>query len=131
MVISANGTAISATCISTEAAAYLSVNSDLLSHHVSSREVFADSVYSLLYEGGRIRSRTVKANNMSDKLSFILSVVDQWISNGGLGRLDDDRGDGCGEKLYWEGLMVKDGARKLDRVTVGRYGGDEGPKQIS
>ena len=94
---------------------------------MSSREVFSDTITSLLHEGGRVRARTVKANAISEKLSFVLDVVGQWISNGGLGRLAED-GDSQGlrgEKLYWEGLMVKDGARKMDRITVGRYGGDE------
>lgn len=59
---------------------------------------------------------------MAEKLKFVLEVVSQWIGNGGLGKLDEDNGS---EKLYWEGLCVKDGARKVDRVTVGRYGGDE------
>lgn len=95
---------------------------------MNSRETHADSTASLLHEGGRVRARIIKANAVSEKLSFFLDVVKQWISNGGLGRLDEDcdGGDGGGgEKLYWEGLMVKDGARKVDRVTVGRYGGDE------
>jgi hypothetical protein len=68
----------------------------------------------------------VKANAVAEKLKFVRDIVGQWISNGGIGRLDGDedcRGE-KGEKLYWEGLMVKDGARKVDRVTVGRYGGD-------
>ena len=128
LVLSAGGTHLSATCISPEAAAYLSSNSDLLPHHVSSREVFSDTITSLLHEGGRVRARTVKANAIHEKLSFVLDVVKQWINNGGLGRLDEDndrKRDGPVEKLYWEGLMVRDGARKLDRVTVGRYGGDE------
>ena len=64
----------------------------------------------------------MKANSVAEKLKFVLDIVGQWISNGGVGRLDED--EERGEKLYWEGLMVKDGARKVDRVTVGRYGGD-------
>jgi hypothetical protein len=128
-VLSASGTHISATCISPEAAAYLSSHSDLLPHHVSSREVFADTISGLLHEGGRVRARTVKANQIWEKLSFVLRVVEQWVRCGGLGRLDADEeaqsAIGHGEKLYWEGLCVKDGARKVDRVTVGRYGGDE------
>lgn len=125
LVLSATGTHVSATCISAEAAAYLSNNADLLPHHVSSREIFADSICSLLHEGGRVRSRVVKANAVHDKLSFVLNVVKQWIENGGIGRLDEDEAGERREKLYWEGLMVKDGARKMDRVTVGRYGGDQ------
>ncbi|KAK3719122.1 Cell cycle serine/threonine-protein kinase cdc5/MSD2 [Vermiconidia calcicola] len=123
LVLSATGTHVSATCISSEAASYLSSNSDLLPHHVSSREVFSDSIISLLHEGGRVRARIVKANALAEKLTFVLSTVDQWIRNGGIGRLDED-GGGKGERLYWEGLMVKDGARKMDRITVGRCGGD-------
>ncbi len=92
--------------------------------------MFADSVTALLHEGGRVRARVVKTNAIADKMTFVLEVVKQWISNGGLGRLDGDGdcGDGQGEKLYWEGLMAKDGARKVDRVTVGRYGGDRPSK---
>lgn len=122
-MLSASGTHISATCISPEAAAYLSSHSDLLPHHVSSREVFADTISGLIHEGGRVRARIVKANQIAEKLQFVLDVVEQWERNRGLGRLDADAGSDC--KLYWEGLCVKDGARKVDRVTVGRYGGDE------
>ena len=109
---------------------YLSSHSDLLPHHVSSREVFADSIEALLHEGGRVRARIVKANALAEKLTFVLSVIENWIGNGGLGRLsenEDGEADG-GKSLEWEGLMVKDVARKGDRVTVGRYGGDEAAK---
>jgi hypothetical protein len=78
-------------------------------------------VLALLHEGGRIRSRMVRANHLVKKLNFVVDVVSQWIENGGLGKLDADLG---GEKLYWEGQMVKDQGRKIDRVTVGRCGGD-------
>ena len=128
-MLSAAGTHISATCISPEAAAYLASNSDLLPHHVSSREVHADSIASLLHESGRVRARVVKANAMVEKLDFIERVVGQWITEGGVGRLcDDESGSDAGERLYWEGLCVKDGAKKVDRVTVGRSGGDEGAR---
>lgn len=122
LVLSASGTLISATCISTEAAAYLDHNSDLLAHHISGRETYNDTVQNLLHGGSRIIARIVKANDLARKLGFVAEVVGQWIGNQGLGRLDFDVG---GEKLYWEGMMVKDQARKTDRVTVGRLGGDE------
>lgn len=128
LVVSAAGTHLAVTCITPEAAAYLSANSSLLPHHINSREGFADSTRALLHEGGRVRARMVKANAIAEKLGFVRDLVQQWISNGGLGRVDEDTesGDGSrGEKLYWEGLTVKDGQRKMDRVTVGRYGGDE------
>jgi hypothetical protein len=82
-------------------------------------------VDSLLHEGGRFRGRVVKANALAEKLGFVLQVVENWVRNRGLGRLDEDEDVESEGKLYWEGLMVKDGgARKMDRVTVGRFGGD-------
>ena len=70
-------------------------------------------------------SRIVKANDLVRKLAFVAEIVSQWIANEGLGRLDFEWVAG-GEKLYWEGMMVKDQARKTDRITVGRLGGDDG-----
>lgn len=131
LALSASGTSISATLISPEAAAYLRTHADLLPHHVSSREVHTDTISSLLHEGGRVRARIVKANAVKEKLEFVARVVGQWVGNGGLGRLDED-GDvgvpgGEGVGLEWEGLAVGEGgARRGDRVTVGRYGGDDG-----
>lgn len=131
-MLSASGLHVSATCISPEAAAYLSSHSDLLPHHVSSREVYADTTSSLLNEGGRIRARIVKTNAVKSKLDFVLQVVQQYITNEGLGRLDEDAGVGSGvDDLCWNGLTVKDGSKKVDRVTVGRFGGDEGIRQAS
>ncbi|KAK0876716.1 Cell cycle serine/threonine-protein kinase cdc5/MSD2 [Friedmanniomyces endolithicus] len=123
LVLSASGTHISATCISPEAAAYLASRADLLPHHISSREIFDDSVQALLHEGGRIRARVVKANALAAKLGFVLRVVEQLSRNHGLGRLDE--GD---DGLEWEGVMVREGAKKADRVTVGRFGGDDGAR---
>merc|ERR1712070_1216720 len=108
LVLSATGQSLSATTISTEAAAYLASHSDLLPHHVSSREVYTDSTSSLLHEGGRIRQRIIRANQLHEKLDFVLQVVEQW---------------------EWMGLAVRDGAKKVDRVTVGRYGGDDAVRQ--
>jgi serine/threonine protein kinase len=124
LVISAAGTLVSATCISAEAAEYLRVNGDLLPHHITGREILADTVQGLLHESGRVRSKVVRANDVEVKLRFVGDVVGQWIANGGLGRLDADKDINAGEKLYWEGMMVKDQARKVERVTVGRLGGD-------
>ncbi|EMC95121.1 hypothetical protein BAUCODRAFT_35112 [Baudoinia panamericana UAMH 10762] len=123
-VLSATGTQISATCISVEAATYLASNSDLRPHHVSSRELYTDSVQGLLHSGGRIRGRVVKVNLLSDKLAYVLRVAEQWISNGGLGRLDDDQSGRSSCGLRWEGPMVVDAAKKNDDSTVGRFGGD-------
>ena len=135
LVIAASGDLVSATCISPEAAEYLRAHMDLLPHHITGREILADSVQGLLHESNRVRARVVRANDIDTKLKFINNVVGQWIRNGGLGRLDTDadvvaelaasgKDSVRAEKLYWEGMMVKDQARKIERVTVGRLGGD-------
>ncbi|KAF2717429.1 kinase-like protein [Polychaeton citri CBS 116435] len=123
LVLSADGKLISATCITVEAARYLEQCGELMPHHVSGREVHADTISSLLHEGGRMRQRIVDANKLGEKLSFVLQVVEQWIDHRGLGKVDED--ERRGERLCWEGMSVKDNARKVDRVTVGRFGGDE------
>lgn len=122
IVLSASGQVVSATVLTPEATSHLSHNGELLPQHVTNREILADSVRALLFEGGRVRQRIVKANQLSAKLNFIQEVVSQWIDNNGLGRLDEDQG---GAKLAWEGLTVKENKTKVDRVTVGRYGGDD------
>ena len=118
LVLSASGALVSATLISSEAATHLAQHGDLLPVHVSSREVFADSTFALLYEGGRVRQRTVKANAVREKLAFVQEVVGQWMQCGGLGKLRD--GDG----LSWSGPVAGEGKGREDRVTVGRIGGD-------
>lgn len=122
LVLSAAGQTISATVLSVEATSYLSQHGELLPQHVNGRSVLADGVHAMLFEGGRVRQRIVKANQLAEKLAFVQDVVAQWVANSGLGRLDEDVD---GEKLYWEGLTVRDSLKKTDRVTVGRYGGDE------
>ena len=124
LVLSADGTLVSATVISAEAAAHLRAEGELLPAHIAGREVLGDTVRGLLHESGRARARVVRANEVERKLGFVVEVVGQWIANGGLGRLDADEDVGTGEKLCWEGMMVKDQARKVERVTVGRFGGD-------
>jgi len=64
-----------------------------------------------------VRARIVKANAVKEKLDFVLRVVEQWLANGGLGRLDGI------EELTWDGLGVRESG-KQGVVTVGRYGGD-------
>jgi serine/threonine protein kinase len=127
LVLSADGTVVSATVLGVDAAAHLAAHGDLLPQHVTTRQVLADGVAALLFEGGRIRQRLVRANHIAEKLAFVRDVVAQWIANSGLGRLDgDDDDDGDAARgISWEGLTVKDNAKKVDRVTVGRYGGDD------
>lgn len=118
---------MSSICISVEAAGYLALNSELLPHHVATREVLAGSVQSLLHDSNRLRSRLCKSNKLAEKLDFIHEMVSQWIEHGGLGRMDEDEG---GEKLRWGGPSIKECARKPDSITVGRYGGDVGRAEV-
>ncbi|KAF2858746.1 Pkinase-domain-containing protein [Piedraia hortae CBS 480.64] len=122
IVLSPTGTHISATCLTTEAATYLATQHDLTAHHVSTREVYNDSVISLLHGGGRIRSRAARANMIPQKLAFILELCQQWLRNGGLGRLDGD--SATVTRLTWFGPAVKDSPKREALITVGRYGGD-------
>lgn len=60
-----------------------------------------------------------EANLLRKKLHFIVRILDEWVSSGGIGRLGDNP-----ELLKWDGPWVDDGKRK-EWVTVGRYGGDD------
>lgn len=125
IVLSADGTTISATLLSVDAASHLAAHGELLAQHVNSREVHAGSVRTLLFESARPVARVVRANQLAEKLAFVLKIAGQWAGNGGLGRLDEDDQAYNGVKLSWDGLTVKDSARKaVERVTVGRHGGD-------
>ncbi|KAF2766899.1 Pkinase-domain-containing protein [Teratosphaeria nubilosa] len=132
-VLSPTAHTASLTLLLTSATSYLATHDSLLPHHVCSRELHTDSLSALLHDGGRMRLRTVHANAVGEKMAFVLKVVQQWVRNGGLGRLDGDEDcagfEGTRENLEWEGVVVREGAggvgKKVDRVTVGRCGGDE------
>lgn len=62
----------------------------------------------------------VGANMLREKLEFLLQIVEQWIAGGGLGCSKTDN-----TGMQWQGLWVKDHAKKVDWVTVGRWGGDD------
>ncbi len=60
----------------------------------------------------------IEANHLDDKLKFIIRLMDQWVAAGGLGCLLSDA-----QNLQWEGPQLS-GGKKLEWVTVGRFGGD-------
>ncbi|OQN99332.1 hypothetical protein B0A48_14309 [Cryoendolithus antarcticus] len=122
LVLSPSGLHLSTTLLSPEAATYLSAHSTLLPHHISGRETLASTTQSLLHEGGRVQTRTVRANQVREKLEFLSRVVTEWVECGGLGRMRAD--DGSGEKVHWEGLCAGGQGKKVERGTVGRCGGD-------
>ncbi len=66
----------------------------------------------------RAEGTLVRTNQLASKLTFVTSLVDEWLSNGGLGRLADSP-----PKLEWHGLHLEDGKKK-DWITLGRVGGD-------
>ena len=70
----------------------------------------------------------MKANALSEKLQFVLRIIGQWVANGGLGKLDEDNAFGGGLGMRWTGAAVGEGAKKVDLVSVGRRGGDDGVK---
>jgi myosin I len=121
MVISADGKFCSFTCLSVEAMLHLSDNNELPYRYIKQREVLSGSISGLLYgtaDGGSNIVATTEANLFQNKLKFIIDVMDEWISGGGLGCSTDGP-----LKPKWEGPHLEDG-KKQDWVTVGRHGGD-------
>ncbi|KJY02427.1 serine/threonine protein kinase [Zymoseptoria brevis] len=129
-VLSSSARSVSATLLSIEGAAQAAKGKELLPVHVNSRMVVQDFVGELLATSGpgRVRQRLVRVNRVREKLDFVGSVVEQWGRNGGLGIMDEDVGSG--ERLEWDGGVVAGGEAKgkverVERVTVGRFGGDK------
>ena len=60
-----------------------------------------------------------RANMLREKMEFIVTLLDEWLSCDGLGVLSEDM-----QKLRYEGPSLDDGKR-VDWVTVGRFGGDD------
>ena len=124
-VFSADGLHVSATLVPAEGAAIMAANHELPARLLRDREVLSESLETLLAaararSGSSTLADTVRANMLPEKLEFLLRVLNQWICGGGLGCSRPEE-----EQLQWDGLWVKDHARKVDWVTVGRLGGDE------
>lgn len=86
---------------------------------VKDREIIQGSLQRLLYgsaERPDAYKDIIEANQLRLKLRFIISVVEGWVSGGGLGRLSRPT------DFKWEGPQMA--GRTADWVTVGRYGGD-------
>lgn len=104
----------------------MAANNELPAKLLRDRVILDQPLESLLY-GCQLEGESepfadvVRANMFEQKLEFLLMVLDQWLEGGGLGRSLS----GSSEPLQWDGLWVKDHAKKVDWVTVGRYGGDE------
>ncbi|KAK4998193.1 Cell cycle serine/threonine-protein kinase cdc5/MSD2 [Elasticomyces elasticus] len=123
LVFSSDGIFVQATCISTEAAAHVAKHRELPSKFIRDRQTLNQSVHNIAYAAHRGRTQLaelVRANMLKEKSDFLLAVVGKWIEGGGLG---------CSkagfEGMQWQGLQVEENVRKIEWVTVGRYGGDE------
>jgi myosin I len=62
----------------------------------------------------------VEVNRLKEKLLYIVRILDQWVAAGGLGCLADDS-----KRLQWDGAQVIEDGKRVEFVTVGRYGGDD------
>lgn len=84
------------------------------------RPVLSSSIAVLLSADpdDRADGTLVRANHLSSKLRFIISLADEWLANGGLGCLSESS-----QRLEWQGLHLEDGKKK-DWITLGRGGGD-------
>jgi myosin-1 len=87
---------------------------------IRDRENLRGSLQQLLY-GSADRADTyakiTEGNVLREKLEFIVSVIEGWISGGGLGCLKNP------QEYTWDGHQLEDN-KKQDWVSVGRFGGD-------
>ncbi|KAK5130665.1 class II myosin [Cryomyces antarcticus] len=143
LVFSPTGASLAFTALSAAAYAHLTRTGDLSFIQLRSRRVLAFPLRMLLDPSvgpttatgtscsattiSAADLETVAANLLREKLEFVVRVVEGWVEGGGLGRGMDDRdGKGEGERMTWTGPQAEDGGKKMEWVTVGRYGGDGG-----
>ena len=133
LVLSPLGTSISLTHLSVSAAKHLRTNRELPQKYIRQRSTLCCNTEALLRgtsigEDGELRrfGEVVKANAVREKLEFVGRVVDGWIQGRGLGRVKDG---GDVKDVFWDGQMAEESGKKLEWVTVGRFGGDEGKKE--
>jgi myosin-1 len=118
-VISADGEFCNFTCLTEDSIKYLEKHGDLPIKYVKQRDVLSSSPNQLL-NGSSKASNQAKANLLELKLRFISDVLDLWVQGDGLG---------CRPRHstwpVWTGPKLDDaGGKKIDWVTVGRFGGD-------
>ncbi|KAF1975206.1 hypothetical protein BU23DRAFT_459195 [Bimuria novae-zelandiae CBS 107.79] len=92
LVLSSDATYGKLVCLSMEGAAVLNDTNKVPWDYVKSRETLHGSLQQLLY--GSVRQEDsykelTEANDLRGKLEFIQTIVDNWISGGGLGCLGD------------------------------------------
>jgi myosin I len=120
LVLSPHGNYCTFTCLTLDAVTYLQRHSTLPFRFIKDRQQISCSLVALLAGSRNDPSveKTMQGNLLREKLNFVVELVDQWISGGGLGCKPD------GESfIRWEGPRLEDG-KKEEWVTVGRFGGD-------
>jgi myosin-1 len=119
IVIAADGKTCSFTCLQVEAMEYISQHGDLPMKHIKARETLSGSIQCLLHNAGE-RKAMMRANLLQEKIQFIADIANLWVTGGGLGC----RPVGA-QWPRWPGPHLEDaGGKKVDWITVGRYGGD-------
>lgn len=124
LVLSPDASWCNFTCLSVEAAEYLTKHNEIPFKYIRHREVLSSSLRNLLHGSGAetMSYRDItQANCLSKKLQFIGQVVSEWLKAGGLGCLTNEA---LQKPLAYDGPQIEDGKRQ-DWVTVGRYGGDD------
>lgn len=101
--------------------AYLEENNELPFKFIKTRNVLSGTLESLLYgRNGDDKAVVVtEANLLRKKLGFVVDVIGQWVSGGGLGCAPDSQV----QRFPWTGPRLEDG-KKEEWITVGRFGGD-------
>jgi myosin-1 len=119
-VLSADGKYSNFTCLPTDAMDHIQKHGDLPFKCIKRRNVLSGPVSTLLNGPPEI-TKISSGNLLEQKLRFVADVVDQWIQGKGLGC----RPEGS-SRIRWNGPHLEDaGGKKVDYITVGRFGGDE------
>ncbi|KAF2228647.1 Pkinase-domain-containing protein [Viridothelium virens] len=133
LVLSPLGTSVSLTHLTAVAARHLRAQRELPQKYIRQRATLACSTEALLRGtsiggDGELRrfGEVVRANAVREKLELVRGVVEGWIEGGGLGRIGEGKD---AREVFWDGQMAEDSGKKLEWVTVGRFGGDEGKKE--
>lgn len=98
----------------------LAKRGDVAEKHIRQRRTLTGRLLTLLYGSldGDGASDIAGANLLRAKLKFVMTVVDAWITGGGLGCLAQDA-----QNLDWSGPSLESGKRQ-EWVSIGRFGGD-------
>lgn len=107
-------------CLPLDATSLLEETGNVPWKHVKARANLRGSLQQLLY-GSADKEDTYKelteGNLLREKIEFIYAVVEEWVQQGGLGRLVDPK------KYSWTGPQLEE-TKRLDWASVGRFGGD-------